>query len=257
MFSDNLKFIFVKILSKIIPNPTTFILYSGEDWYYYALKMKGNKTNIKLIPIHSYDYSNTLIYINSINNDNKVENICFLDCPTPMFTSDYELLKHKIYNTVEKWYPSLCNFFSIIEQKFKTNICIAGHYKTMHSPNPDYFEKRSVIYNKTIDIVKNSKIVITQFSTAISYAVIFRKPIIFIFSNELLEDKLSISDTYFFAEHLGAKVLNIDDFNENEIDLSINDERYIQYEKKCLTSNNTNSPNYEIILKVIIESSSS
>jgi hypothetical protein len=218
--------------------------------------MKGNKANIELIPIHSYDYSNSLIYINSINNDYNEANICFLDCPTPMFPSDYELLKHKIYNTVEKWYPSLCNFFSIIEHKFETKVCIAGHYKTKHSPSPDYFEKRSVIYNKTIDIVKNSKFVITQFSTAISYAVIFRKPIIFIFSNELLDDKLSISDTYFFAEHLDAKVLNIDNFNENEIDLNINEERYIQYEKKCLTSNKTNSPNYEIILKDIIEYSS-
>ncbi len=243
----------IKALSRVMPNPTTHILYSGEDWYQIAQRMKGNNRGSELFPVHSYDYSNALIYLSSKTEIKLKKGICFLDCPTPMFISDYDLLKHKVYNTVENWYPALCNLFATVEKRITTSVTIAGHYKTAHPPNPVYFDSRDVIYDKTIELVDASGLVITQFSTAISYAVIFRKPVLFIFSNELIKDSLSMADTLFLADQLGTKAINIDDFKEDDLNFNINESKYLEYEMRCLSSNRSGKPNHKIILEDILD----
>ena len=87
----------------------------------------------------------------------------------------------------DSYYPSLCNLFDYIENIMKIDIIIAAHPRADYSDRPDYFEGRRIIIGKTIDLVKNSQFIICHASTAINYAILCHKPIIFVMQNEYRE----------------------------------------------------------------------
>jgi hypothetical protein len=64
-------------------------------------------------------------------------------------------------------------------------------------------------------MVRQNKFVITITSNAISYAVLFKKPVIFIYTNQHKGNSVPIDDINGLAEMLGAKAINIDGFPED------------------------------------------
>ena len=51
----------------------------------------------------------------------------------------------------------------------------------------DYWHGRSFYYDKTYELIKNASYVLCHQSSALSYAVILEKPIIFLTSNEYIK----------------------------------------------------------------------
>lgn len=242
-------------LARLMPSATTHRLVAGEDWLAFARGSGQERNRIRLVYGHSHDYSNYL--------QHKVKSSSFalphkkiavlLDDGMPMFGTDYIHLGRKVYTTIDVWYPALTLFFDRIEVETGVQIEIAGHYKSTHQAIEPCFGNRSVHYGKTMELVRNSEFVITQYSTAISYAVMFRKPVIFIYSNQLKEDNMAMRYIRGMAAMLGKEPVNID---ELPIDirglLKVNEERYLNYEKTCLTSFGSQRPNVQIILEDIM-----
>ena len=259
-YSTNLQEFFVKLssyfahkLSTIFPFYQTHRLVAGTIWHEYALK--NIKPSIKIIPCHTYDYSayldSTLSPKFKMQKTNK--KAVLLDAPGPLFIGDNSLSKRKDFFTSDIWYPALNIFFDFLESNTGVTIEVAGHHYSNHISPAPCFGNREVKYNLTRETVQQSNFVVTRNSTAISYAVIYRKPIIFIYSNQLESDSMNMRYTHFLAEMLGTKAINIDNFpSDFESYLKVDDDKYAFYEKALLTSDPMGRPIRQIILEDII-----
>jgi hypothetical protein len=228
--------------------PATKILVSGSDWRFYV---KNNFKKIQIIEGHSHDYSNFLMKNNNVPV--KKSHIVFLDCAAPLFTSDSFYFKKKEYLTIENWYPSLCNFFDFLEQKYNMKVVIAGHYKSKHSNISSYFGNRHVYYGRTYELIRDSLFVINVNSTAISYAISLNKPLISIVSNELLKDEENTSSIFSVTKMLGTSVFNIDDsISAFNLNLFVDKRLYSKYKYRCLTSVGISKSNSDIIISKFI-----
>ena len=243
------------LLERFMPSATTHRLVAGEDWLELAKKRKPKHSQISLVFGHSNDYSNMLRQKSqspTLAISSKKTGV-LLDAPTPMFKGDAAFSGRRDFLTPDVWYPLLSNFFDRLEAKTGVKIEIAGHYKSSHPAIAPCFGNRSVYYGKTRELVLNSEFVITRESTAISYAVMFRKPILFIYSNQLKKNRLVMRQIRRLSTMLATEPINID---EPPIDigrlLKIDEGRYRNYEKVCLTSFSSQRPNVQIILEDIM-----
>ena len=114
---------------------------------------------------------------------------CFNRLTGPRFKDEHIIFNNQQTHTPEKWYPSVNNFFDFLEKNFKTKIKICPHPKIKTKKYSKDFGGRENIQNKLLFMIKNSKIVISKGSTAIIYAIIFKKPVLLVYSNEMLRHK--------------------------------------------------------------------
>jgi hypothetical protein len=227
---------------------------AGSTWEAFGKQDLPVGTN--LVFGHSHDYS---IYLTTIKfppsqKSKKQRTAVLLDAAGPMFNSDSSLTKRRVFITSEIWYPALSNFFTILEKRTKVIVNVSGHYKSTHISPAPCFGNRNVIYGSTCNMVYHSDYVITRCSTAISYAVIFRKPILFIFSTQLSFDVQAMREINGMAEMLGTTPINIDYFPDDiELYLKVDEAKYAAYEIDVLTSSPLGRPNFQIILEDIME----
>ena len=185
------------------------------------------------------------------SNDKKTA--VFLSSANPMFGSDEVIHGGDQHFTSEVWYPALARFFDFLESATGGEVEVAGHYKAAFPAIAPCFGNRSVYYGKTREMVRQSEFVITIASTAISYAVLFKKPVIFIYSNQLKGGYGVMRDINGLAEMLGTKPINIDDFPEDIYPyLKVDEAKYAAYEREVLTSDPLGRPNYQIVLEDIM-----
>ena len=244
-----LKFIWNKI-NKI----QSHRIVAGNFWKDFEINNLKNK-KIKLIDAHTQDFSSYLINKNKFSSNERNKYSLFLNSAGPINTSDTFFLKRKEYRTTLNWYPSVNLFFNFLESEFSTKIKIAAHYKADLINTISVFNGREVICSNTIEYVFNSKFIIAINSTAISYGVIFQKPIILIYSDELLNDFNTMNLIRNISNELNLITVNIDNINSFDLinlKTSIDQEKYELFVKNYLSSDPLMRPNYEIILNDII-----
>ena len=176
-----------------------------------------------------------------------------LDSSGPKFLGDGVSEGKDHSHTIEKWYPALNNFFSNIEKILNIKIKIAPHPKTVHEKFPSYFGYREVINQKLVYAAKNTKVILSKGSTSLSYAVIYNKPILIIYSDEIKKHEWHMADMRSFSDALGIKLINIDEvFDKNKIikALEIDKVKYSEYKTNYLTSRTDSKPNYKIIMEL-------
>jgi hypothetical protein len=239
------------LLNKTTPSMITHVFYAGEDWLALAKSMHGEK--VVYIPGSSNNYSQSILVNKNSEPNPKKKIAVLLDAPSPKYSTDAIKLRRKMYLTVGDWYPKLASFFDALEGATGTIIEIAGHPMSNFPTKGPLFGRRRVAYNQTIEMVKGCSFVITRSSTAISFAVIYNKPVIFIYSNQLKKDKFAMSNIFSKAAMLGATPVNIDSALPNISELLfINKERRLSYKSRCLTSENLGRPNYRVIMEDIM-----
>jgi len=94
-------------------------------------------------------------------------------------------------------------------------------------------------------LIRDSNEVFAHYSTAISFAIIFKKPIIFLTSNNLKKSRVGkgIVD---YSKLLNSPLVNMDEFisNPKEIEKKINEKKYNSFYSqfiKCSEINNKSS----------------
>jgi len=244
---------FLMKLSKIFPTVLTHRLVAGEQWLTQAMKDQIN--GVCNIFGHSHDYSNHLFAkkpsISHESNGNKTA--VFLSSANPMFGSDEILHGGDQCFTSEVWYPALARFFDFLESATGVKVEVAGHYKAAFPAIAPCFGNRSVYYGKTREMVRQGEFAINIASTAISYAVLFKKPVIFLYSNQLKDSFEIMRNVNGMAEMLGTKPVNVDDIPEDiNPYLQVDEAKYAAYEREVLTSDPLGRPNYQIILEDIM-----
>ena len=244
-------FLWIEKRMKLFPD---YLLRAGLKNYPNYMSNHG----VIIKDINSLDYSNYLTYKSKHKKKkNNFKNyILYIDSAGPKFKGDELLFKNKNYLpnfTSENWYQLLTIFFKNLEKKINNKVIIAPHPKTKHKNKPKYFDYRSVSKKKIYELIDNAQLVVTRMSTAISYAIVCKKPILFIYSNELYLNKNYMSELSLFVNETGSKVFNInknfDKLNLKSL-LKMNKKKYSIYKKNYITVLNKSIPNYKIILEI-------
>lgn len=207
----------------------------------------------KVVPTNLPDYDQYIKVKNKTTNLVEGRYCVFLDVYFP-FHPDLKIEGSKIADE-NRYFSSINRFLNLIEEKFRMNVVVAAH------PQSDYgndtFQGRKFYRGRTEELVRDAEIVISHYSTSISYAILNKKPVIFIYTDDmerLYKDRL-VTRVHDFANYLGANVYNIDEVSRcDQIDVSdINLERYEKYKYNYLTTRESeHTTALQIFLREII-----
>ena len=242
---------FLDIIVNIFKIHPDYLLVAGSSCK-NKIKNYCKKNNIKIIHGHSWDFSSILV--NKLKKNLSLKNYAvYLDAPGPKFLSDSYMFSKKFPETVKHTYPSLNNFFSYLELKKRLKVVIAPHPKTRIKDKSSLFNYRRVISNKTQELIKDSKFIITRNSTAVIFAAYYKKPIILFYTNETI-NTASHRQTINLAKSLNVSVVNINKFKSIDLKkvLKIDKNIYDEYLLKYCTTKHNKSPNYKLITNLLI-----
>jgi len=180
-----------------------------------------------LVLAHSLDYDLYLELKNSTIDDRY---IVFIDEYLP-FHPDWADIGIKPPIMPENYYPRLLKLFNIIEIDTGFKVKIASHPRSSYSKaeENEFFGSREVLKGKTLELVAKSEAVILSGSSAISFAVMSRKPILFITSKELDQRYLPRGHIRNLAKYFGREPLELDARNFNSSSLSM--AKWTHYDK--------------------------
>ncbi len=234
--------IFNPVWAKYLGIREPALLIAGGE---YSLKhpqmsLSGAKTEISWL--HDYDYD---IYIKNkqklLSANHKFDTAVFIDSPSPRFAHD--VLVPGIHSplTEAKYFPSLRKFFNRLEKELNVKVEIAAHPKSEHEMYPDYFGKRKTILGQTFEMIKQSKIVINRNSTSVNFAVLLKKPVIFLTSYEAESYPPLSNHIRSLAGWLGKEPINIDHLLniDWEKELYVDESAYSKYKNSFIKKDGT------------------
>lgn len=213
--------------------------------------IKSKKTSV--IKAHSFDYD-FFIKKKNFKLNKKRKFLVFLDEDGP-YHSDFIRLGIRPFVTAEKYFPVIDLGLSEIAKSLNLKIKIAAHPRSNYDVKQIKY-KHSIIENKTFELIRDADVVVAHMSTAIQWAVVMKKPIIFVTTDE-------IQNTFYgrpyakyinhFATTLGSKVVNLNDISHitNWKDyLAIDKKKYKKYIETYIKSKG--SPK-KLVWDIVIE----
>lgn len=206
------------------------------------IKRPGVTTRTHVIQSHALDYD---IFLQlqknkpscNIANDRIA---VFLDNYLPHH-SDTLYSKTRCPVTIDVYYEELRNFFDFLEKAHEIKIVIAAHPRSNYAGcEEQYFGMRPVIRGRTADLVSQANLIVTTFSTSISFAVLYKKPMLFITTNQINDSSDYDYGRYIkeIAHLFGLEPINISsDFSKAQIFFEINEKLYNKYTHDYITIN--------------------
>jgi hypothetical protein len=250
-FNEIIKKIKIKIFQKIF----SFFNFYPDFFLYAGSKKKKIFKDIKftkLIKFNTWDYSNILHYKKKIKLKNY---FVFVDGAGPKDFSDRELLGKKHYLTSDVWYKDLKFFLFHLKKIYNLDLIILNHPFSSKKKVQKYYKGIKNFSNKTQELIKNSKFVVTRQSTAISYALYYRKPILLIYSNQNKNDYYDINISSKLSKLLKLNSFNINDLKKKSfIDnfMKINLNLYNKYIFNYLSERKNKLSNSDILNNIVI-----
>jgi hypothetical protein len=191
-----------------------------------------NYKKTSIIKAHNFDYD-FLIKEKQIKSNKNRNYIVFLDEDGP-YHSDYTRHEVAPFVTSENYYPVMDLGLDKIAKLLKLNLKIAAHPRSNYK-NKRIKYKHPVLENKTFELIRNADVVVTHCSTSVQLAVLLKKPIIFVTTDEIqnnLYDKNYAKNIDNFATILGNKAINLNAIrkvNDLRNYLNVDDKKYEKY----------------------------
>lgn len=155
----------------------------------------------------------------------------------------------------DRFYGALRRFFDHIENSCNLRVVIAAHPGIQYDRST--FGGREIFEGKTCDLIRDASLVVSQSSTATSFAVFYMKPLLFVYTKEYASiRRTSYGILEYLAHELGAESYNIDlDKELRPVELPIVDRAlYTRYKFTSFTSESTqDKQSAEIIAKSFLE----
>lgn len=198
----------------------------------------------RVVDAHSLDYE-TFHEINMVG----VSRQSRFDTPYVVYIDqnlgyhpDYQQSGTKSPITPNCFYPAINEFFAEVTRQTGFDVVVAPHPRSTCTQNERLFWNAKISSDPTVELIADCEFVLAHYSTAISFAVLYSKPIVQITTTELLdswENKFIAA----YSNALGKSPLNIDDPvgypSTRSLDLSVYPDFYAQYLLSFLSS----SPN--------------
>lgn len=139
--------------------------------------------------------------------------------------------------TARLYYLALNNFFERIELLYGMPVRVAGNPSSVGDGNyQSHMGGRTVVFGNTAPLVLQSALVLFHGSTAISFAVMARKPILSLITRELAQSHYGLHIKT-MAKTLGTVIADIDQLSKpipNLSSLVANEGKYSLYEKNYI-----------------------
>lgn len=245
--------IFVRIPRKMFKiKPADFVILGGvaNKEEYLRLCFIDNNTLIK--HIHSLDYEKYLEIKDSKERIMKEPYCVFLDQFIPYHPDN---ISRGFNIDGERYYSEITSFFYMIQEYYHVKVVIAAHPRSEYGIKTGLFDKFQIMKFKTAELVRDAEFVIAHFSTSISFAVAFKKPIILITNNDINKIELFYKIMMKYSVELSAKIFNIStEINPLEMDIySIKADKYFDFSNKYLKAMNTKDERFYIQMYELIQ----
>ena len=202
-----------------------------------AVSMAASAHAARVVPINYFDYD---LYVKAKANGarRRVEGryIVFLDSNLP-FHSDLAFCGYPQIDPAP-YYRSLNRFFDLLEQTYGFPVVIAAHPRADYDANR--FAGRPTHRLITAELVRDAEFVLSHTSTAMCYAVLNAKPLMFIYTDDFAAayKPTLLRELRCFANYLGAPIYNIDAVSDAQgvAVRPVNPGRYERYKYDFLTS---------------------
>lgn len=178
-------------------------LVSGKSW---MNNTRFNKAKT-IIPAHSFDYE-TYLKINALSSNEVKPYAVYLD-ENIGFHEDNKEMNLSSPVSGMNFLMQMETLFLHIEKQTGLEIKIAAYPSTDIIIYKQVFKNRDIIYHQTAALIKEAKLVFAHASTAISFAVLWRKPVLFIVNSQL-KASWYYADIQSARELLNAMEINID-----------------------------------------------
>jgi len=223
--------------------PAKIIFYAGRKAKHNLYDFKTN-FQTKLISVSSFDY------LNAVNTISKKK----IDQPYFLFI-DEMYVKHPDFKGVDvmkisekKYFLQINAILTKIQKKYnlKPIVCLHPRSDKRWASNFDF----ETIKNQTSELIKFSNFVLTHASTAISFAVLFFKPIIQIKMNAKSKYFLNVLENY--NKELETNILHYkNNFDSKNLKLDFNKERYNNYIKDYFNDNSNSKLYSKELIKIL------
>lgn len=159
--------------------------YIPDIFLFGGLASSSDSKAKNKIGVHSMDYD---IYLNIKNKpkNNTDSYAVFLD-EDMIYHPEHHQLNYEPPATEAKYYPTLIQFLKKFEIENGLKVKFALSPKSYNKNLPNLLKDIDYSIGNTAELVKNSKAVLLHCSTAMSYGILFKKPIIFLTTDELLK----------------------------------------------------------------------
>ncbi|MBI5563110.1 MAG: hypothetical protein HY894_09725 [Deltaproteobacteria bacterium] len=201
----------IRVLTRrAIAYPLPAGIFSGESGTLERYLAWSGMDRSCVVPIHSFDHDAYLGYMRGIGfNAPRSERICVFIDEAATRHPDFAILGIRPIGE-ERYFKSMNAFFDMIEKKTGLRVVIAAHPRANYEDTPNAFGNREMIKGKTIELAARSSMVVAHSSTAVSFAVLFDKPLILAKTQEMVERRADgLIDA--MAAALGVVSVNIDD----------------------------------------------
>jgi len=212
------------VLSKILLFVVTPHKWKGLVFTFYKMISPRSfffSDSKQIIPAHSFDYD---IYMELKDTQQKTigQYAVFIDQDF-IYHPNFEFLKIKHFVTEANYYSALEAFFLDYELKTGIPVVVAVHPRSRYDLHPHLYKGRTLNKGKTAELIRDSKLVLLHTSTALSYAVLWNKPFIFLTTNELNSSSYTFNALKIFGQLFSKELLNMNDYDDKELFRQINE----------------------------------
>ncbi|MXV39004.1 hypothetical protein GO491_10020 [Flavobacteriaceae bacterium Ap0902] len=245
----------------LIKNPRKLIFNLRNKFALRRLSSEGIldkiikfQTGAKFSDDRSITFDDVFTYLKIKRNPRLIDQnyIVFLDNALPshpdFLRAGVETISSEIY------YDKMNKFFDQLEEAFNCEVVIAAHPKSTYS---EQYGSRKIIYSKTASLVKDCQFVINHYSSTMSFACLFKKPILYIYTNEFLDsNNYTLQRIYnrilFQSAYFKMSSINIDQYKGNtNIINSISNQVYENFITDYLLSSKYPMSNFEVVKQFI------
>ena len=143
---------------------------------------------------------------------------------------DYYLNHQKPYCTDTLYYSAINKLFNKIEEETNLKVIISAHPKTRNIDDlKKKFNNRDISIDHTAELVRSSSIVLAHDTSAINFAVLWNKPLLFITTNEI--NRNNLHGVLSFSSFLKIRPINADNLNVNIEWISESNKAKLNYPK--------------------------
>lgn len=196
--------------------PKNLLLKKGASFIVtnFAKRVKMYQTQYtandatKLLHLHSNVFEEAL----HLKDAKRIvdEKYCvWLDSYIPYHTDGLAIGAHV---NADHYYSSLRGFFKSIEYEYGIKVIIASHPKADYTLHSESYQGFQVVGNSTCLLCRDAEFVLTCSSMSTMYALMYKKPMVFIVQDSLLDGGLesNVQRAEYLANKSGCRVINID-----------------------------------------------
>jgi hypothetical protein len=205
----------------------------------------------RMIRAHNFDYD---IYLELLKSTGTAAGryAVFID-------QDYCFHPEYVYQNIvplitpERYFPAVCKALTAISAALELDVRVAAHPRSTYEERGlDCFAAFPIEYGRTGELVRGCSLVVCHDSTAIQFAVLFGKPVIFLTTDELIRSPEGRSIAKAAAE-LGKAPINLDREELRAVDwqkeLCVDAEKYDSYIRRYIKAHGSRQlPVWEIVI---------